>query len=236
VASAKTQRRTIWPISAVLLLGLAGVCMAFAPVDRNVSTEPAAEISIAVTQTAEPAEPDIGLRPSLDGPDRVVFRSRERHVWPIRGGMERWASLIAEASARFDIPQSWIRSVMKRESGGASVMARSRDGAVGLMQLMPETYRELRRQYGLGANPYDPHDNIIAATAYLKWLEQKYGYPNLFAAYNSGPGMFDRHLQSGRELPRETRDYVAVIASDLHRASSGANMITISLRDPPLSD
>jgi soluble lytic murein transglycosylase-like protein len=85
---------------------------------------------------------------------------------------------------------------------------------------MPETYNDLRRQYALGRNPYDPHDNIIAATAYLKMLHAKYGYPGMFAAYNIGPGNFERHLQSGSALPRGARNYVAaIVASAQHTRS-----------------
>ena len=82
---------------------------------------------------------------------------------------------------------------------------------MGLMQLMPETWVELRDRYGLGLDAYNPHDNILAGTAYLRALYERYGYPGLFAAYNAGPARFDDHLVSGRPLPPETRAYLATL-------------------------
>ena len=87
----------------------------------------------------------------------------------------------------------------------------SRAGAMGLMQLMPETWAELRDRYALGSNPYDPHDNILAGAAYLRELYERHGYPNLFAAYNAGPARLDDYLFNGRPLPDETRAYLAAL-------------------------
>jgi len=130
--------------------------------------------------------------------------------------MRRWEPLIAQAAKRFDVPAEWIRAVMQAESGGRTMLAENRPiisnmGAMGLMQLMPDTYNDMRRQHGLGANPYDPHDNIFAATAYLRWLRGKYGYPKMFAAYNDGPGNLEARMMNLGLLPRETQAYVARI-------------------------
>src|SRR3546814_6466977 len=62
---------------------------------------------------------------------------------------------------------------------------------MGLMQVMPGTYEDMRRAHDLGADPHDPRDNILAGTAYLRAMYDRYGYPNLFAAYNAGPGRYD---------------------------------------------
>jgi soluble lytic murein transglycosylase-like protein len=75
--------------------------------------------------------------------------------------IERWAAYISEAARRFGRPEAWVRAVMQAESGGAAD-ATSPAGAIGLMQIMPDTYAELRARYGLGTNAYDPHDNIVA--------------------------------------------------------------------------
>src|SRR5947207_5574865 len=130
--------------------------------------------------------------------------------------MRRWNPLVADASKRFGIPEKWLRAVMQAESGGRTMLAenqpiRSSMGAMGLMQLMPETYTDMRKQYGLGRDPYDPHDNIFAAAAYLRWLHGKYGYPNMFAAYNDGPGNLEARMMDMGLLPRETQMYVAKI-------------------------
>ncbi len=128
----------------------------------------------------------------------------------------RWRVEIAEASARFGVPMAWIARVMRAESGGKTTLAgrpiTSPAGAMGLMQLMPATWAELRATYALGADPYDPHDNIIAGAAYLRAMYDRFGYPGLFAAYNAGPGRYADHLASGRALPNETRTYVAMVA------------------------
>ena len=125
---------------------------------------------------------------------------------------------IIEASQRFGIPARWIEAVIMAESNG-DVRAVSPKGAMGLMQLMPETWAELRDQHDLGADPFDPRTNILAGTAYLKAMQDRFGYPALFAAYNAGPGRYEAHLLTGTPLPAETRDYVARIAEMLAGAA-----------------
>lgn len=114
---------------------------------------------------------------------------------------------IARASQRFGLPETLIRAVIAVESG-AAVFAVSPKGAMGLMQLMPGTWAELRQRYGLGSNPFDPCDNIFAGTAYLRELLDRYGDPGFLAAYNAGPGRYEAYL-GGRPLPPETIAYVA---------------------------
>jgi len=130
--------------------------------------------------------------------------------------VDRWASEIAEASIRFGIPETWIRRVMRAESGGRTRLGgrpiESRAGAMGLMQLMPATWREVRRAYGLGTDPHEPRDNILAGAAYLRAMYDRFGYPGLFAAYNAGPHRYEQHLVAGRRLPAETLAYVAQVA------------------------
>jgi hypothetical protein len=82
---------------------------------------------------------------------------------------------------------------------------------MGLMQVMPETYEEMRAQNNLGADPFDPHDNIMAGTAYLREMYDLYGSPGFLAAYNAGPRRLDDYLTRRRPLPDETRHYVAAI-------------------------
>lgn len=121
---------------------------------------------------------------------------------------------IEEASTRFGIPASWIVAVMRIESGGR-VLAVSPKGALGLMQIMPRTWRDLRARYSLGSDPFDPHDNVAAGTAYMRLLFGRYGSPGFLAAYNAGPGRFEDHLATGRALPAETTAYVARITASL---------------------
>ena len=119
-----------------------------------------------------------------------------------------FAAFIAEAAHRFGIPAAWISAVLRAESFG-DVRAVSPTGAMGLMQIMPETWAGLRQRYGLGADPYDAHDNIIAGAAYLHELHDRYGIPGFLAAYNAGPARWEDHLATGRPLPAETRAYLA---------------------------
>ncbi len=126
------------------------------------------------------------------------------------------AAAIAEASARFAIPEPWIRAVIAVESAG-NPRAVSPAGAMGLMQVMPGTWAMLRDQHGLGDDPFDPGDNILAGTAYLRAMLDRYGNIGaMLAAYNAGPGRYDAYLETGRPLPAETRAYVAALAPRLH--------------------
>lgn len=118
---------------------------------------------------------------------------------------------IAEAARRFGVPVAWIRAVIGTESAG-DIRAVSRAGAMGLMQVMPDTWSELRARYRLGPNPFDPHDNILAGAAYLREMYDRYGSPGFLAAYNAGPQRYDDYLAGVRPLPAETRAYVATLA------------------------
>jgi Transglycosylase SLT domain len=151
--------------------------------------------------------------------------------------MARWEPLIRQASRKFDVPAEWIRAVMRQESGGRTVLADGRPivssaGALGIMQVMPGTYSEMAAQYGLGADPFNPHDNIYAGAAYLSWLHHKYGYPAMFAAYNEGPGNIEDHLYRGRPLPAETRGYITAIAHSLKDKTVGAGAAAVALTQP----
>jgi hypothetical protein len=122
-----------------------------------------------------------------------------------------WQSFVDEAASRFSVPASWIRAVIQIESKG-NPKAVSPKGAVGLMQLMPSTYAELRIRCGLGADPADPHDNIVAGTAYLRDMRERFGTEGFIAAYNAGPQRYEDHLATGQPLPEETLTYVAKLA------------------------
>jgi soluble lytic murein transglycosylase-like protein len=141
------------------------------------------------------------------------------HAEPVTGFVavaaettDRIAESVSEASRRFAIPPAWIWAVMRAESRG-DVHALSPKGAMGLMQIMPSTWSELRSRYGLGVDPYDPRDNIVAGAAYLRELRDRYGERGFLAAYNAGPGRYEDHLATGRPLPAETIAYMAAVAS-----------------------
>jgi hypothetical protein len=146
-----------------------------------------------------------GSNAHADSTSRVARRPTTNRA------LDRFTAFIDEASRRFDVPIPWLRAVMHVESIG-DVRARSPKGAMGLMQIMPETYATLRARYALGANPYDPRDNILAGAAFLRELRDRYGTPGFLAAYNAGPARYEEHLRTGRPLPLETQRYVAMLA------------------------
>ncbi|WP_411910185.1 lytic transglycosylase domain-containing protein [Mesorhizobium sp. CO1-1-4] len=133
--------------------------------------------------------------------DLAVARSSQR---------DPFGAHIAEASHRFGVPTAWIRAIMRKESAG-DVRAVSSAGARGLMQIMPGTWDDLRARWSLGRDPFDPRDNIMAGTAYLRELHDRFGSPGFLAAYNAGPARYEAYL-AGRPLPAETRAYVAALA------------------------
>lgn len=140
------------------------------------------------------------------------------------------AAYVTEASQRFGVPAAWIRAVMRVESAG-DVRAISRAGAMGLMQIMPDTWAALRIRHNLGNDPYDPRDNILAGAAYLREMHDRYGSPGFLAAYNAGPGRYDEYLADSRALPAETRAYIAALAP-LIGGSEIAGTVTVATADP----
>jgi soluble lytic murein transglycosylase-like protein len=141
----------------------------------------------------------------------------------VEAALDRWRPLVDEAAHRFGIPAPWIRDVMRLESAGQAFidgkLTTSCAGAMGLMQVMPATYAELRKRYGFGTDPYDPHDNIFAGAAYLRELYERYGWPSLFAAYHAGPTRFETYLSTGQPLPEATRNYLAALVPE--RSTNG---------------
>ncbi|GBR28456.1 murein transglycosylase [Acetobacter orleanensis NRIC 0473] len=148
--------------------------------------------------------------------EAAQYRAHARSYYAPPGPPEDpWGPYIQEASKRFDVPEEWVRAVMQQESGGRlfhnGQFVTSAPGAMGLMQLMPPTYDALRYAYNLGDDAYEPHDNIMAGTAYIRQMYDVYGSPGFLAAYNAGPGRLEDFLTRNRTLPRETRNYVASI-------------------------
>jgi len=147
---------------------------------------------------------------------QYLTHARRTYAPPGDAG-DPWGPYISEASGKYDVPERWIREVMHQESGGhlyngGGDLITSGAGAMGLMQVMPGTYDELRvRYHELGSDPFDPHNNILAGTAYIREMYDIYGSPGFLAAYNAGPGRLDDYLTRSRTLPQETRRYVASI-------------------------
>jgi hypothetical protein len=159
--------------------------------------------------------------PQISAPQEAAnYAARaKRDYTPPGPPSDPWGPYILEAAAKYDMPERWIREVIRAESGGRmyekGTLITSDAGAMGLMQVMPATFDELRARYNLGDDPYDPHDNIMAGSAYLRELFDLYGSPGFLAAYNAGPGRLDDYLNHNKSLPLETRNYVAKIGPNI---------------------
>ena len=165
----------------------------------------------------------VGLLAACSSSKPHVARSAGEYAARARGDYtapgpahDPWGPYITKASTRFDVPERWIREVMRVESGGQMYqggrLTTSSAGAMGLMQVMPGTYEELRARHELDDDPFHPHDNIMAGTAYIREMYDLYGAPGFLAAYNAGPRRFEDYAIRNRGLPNETRRYVAKIA------------------------
>lgn len=143
----------------------------------------------------------------------TAFQADAQAVQKTPSPMDRYADFIAEAAERFDIPVAWIRAVLRAERDG-DPRSVSPTGAMGPMQIMPATWVELRIHYGLGDDPFDPHDNIMAGAAHLRELFDRHGSPGFLAAYNAGPGRYEAS-RKGRTLPAETRAFVDELVADI---------------------
>jgi hypothetical protein len=133
-----------------------------------------------------------------------IETSKNRHTTPNYNGFNGNVSLdavIADAARTHGVDEALVRSVIKVESD-FNPNCLSPKGAMGLMQLMPETAREMGAQNG-----YDPVENIGAGTRYLKMLLNRYGgnVPLALIAYNWGMGNLEK--KTG-QIPSETRRYV----------------------------
>src|SRR5215469_10671350 len=116
---------------------------------------------IALLAACSSGRPNIS--PMQEASDYAA-RAKRNYTPPGPPG-DPWGPYIREAAARYDVPERWVREVMHQESGGQEYLNGqliiSPVGAMGLMQVMPQTYDDLRDRYGLGPDPYDPHDNIM---------------------------------------------------------------------------
>jgi hypothetical protein len=128
-------------------------------------------------------------------------------------GSHKYEDIVIQEATRQGVDPRLAVHVLYKETGNLKdpENARSKAGALGVMQLMPGTAKEL------GVNPLDPMENIQGGISYLKKMYTKYQDPSLAAAaYNAGPGRVDRALKSEGglgTLPRETRNYMVGLAS-----------------------
>ncbi|MFG6120544.1 lytic transglycosylase domain-containing protein [Thalassobacillus sp. B23F22_16] len=154
------------------------------------------------TQQRSPASQPVNTLPAFQPqPNPATFSLRSSSD-PVQKGNDPIQQLIDKASKTFGVKKSLIRSVIQHESNFNSE-AVSQAGAQGLMQLMPATAK------GLGVtNAFDPEQNVMAGTKYLKQMLDRYDGNDALAlaAYNAGPGNVDKF--GGIPPFKETENYV----------------------------
>ena len=146
-------------------------------------------------------------------------------------GIQAWQSIVREAARRFELPHAWLDAVILAESAGCTALngkpTVSAAGAMGLMQLMPATWREYRARLGLGDDPYQARDNIFAGAAYLHELYERYGEDGFLAAYQAGPRRYEELIRDGRLLPRATIEYVARVQRAIERIDAKSSPVPL---------
>ena len=205
-------------------------------------------MSAQATQSAEmpPASPSYGGIDYAEAPNPQVEyrRTPTAEVAKVsKGTPSNFESIALARGKAHGVDENLVRHVMHKETGGLKDRANavSPAGAIGVMQLMPRTAKEL----GV-SDPYNPEQNIEGGVKYLAQLQRKYQDPRLTAiAYNWGPGNTDKWLAAGADpsrLPRETRGYIQNLAEGgiVGLAGGGMDGVRINpyqdFRIPPVDD
>ena len=192
-----------------LVIGLVTVAALAAPAEGQIYTWRDANGTLVLSD--RPMSPDAETA-AVPGSTRI--RTTRRVSTLTRAGS--YDRIIERYAARYGVRPDLVRAVIQVESA-FDPNARSSKGAMGLMQLMPQTATEM----GV-INPYDPEQNVRGGVAYLQRLLDHYdGDEELaLAAYNAGPGAVERH---GNQIPPfpETQNYVEKIRSTTDLGSAG---------------
>jgi soluble lytic murein transglycosylase-like protein len=191
-----------------VLMALLALCAVPAAADEALARRIAALRAVVEPLGARVAgSPQIRAALAEVGSSSCTGRELPREI-----SRERTDIAIRDASIRFGVDPRLIRSVIRHESNYDPKAVSSR-GAMGLMQLMPGTAREL----GVTC-AFDPRQNVLGGSRYLRRMRDELGsWPRALAAYHAGP----TRVRSGR-LPRETRRYVARVLASWGRAGAPA--------------
>lgn len=201
--------RLLKPILVLILLWIP--CAAQADIYRYenangeiiLTTQPRKDLKLieVIRDSAKPSQPkssSLSTRPAASSASEKKSVSRD--------ASHDYDAYIEEASNLYGIPVAFIKAVIKIESN-FNPRAVSRVGAMGLMQLMPATAEHMRV-----TDPFDPHQNILGGTRYLRRLSDRYdGDINLIlSGYHAGPG----NVEKAGGIPFEkTQQYVRNVYS-----------------------
>lgn len=190
---------------------------ACALIGASLSGPPAPSQTPAKVATASPSEVPAAVSSAAPGPDerdedaiavaQILDRFAVRHTALPERERRRLARVIVEEARARDLAPDLVMAVIEVESAGYH-LAESHVGALGLMQLLPPTGKEMAGRIGIewkGPDTlFDPIVNVRLGTAYLRQLADRYdGDVNMaLAAYNWGPGRIDRRLARGASVPR----------------------------------
>lgn len=145
----------------------------------------------------------IGKGRETGAPGTTTFKPVQLNLEP------RYNQIVEQQAQAHDLDPNLVRAVIKQESGG-NLKAVSPKGALGFMQLMPDTAADL------GVDPNNPAENIVGGIRYLKQQIDRFGSVELgLAAYNAGPKNVEKH--NGIPPFKETQDYVKKIMASLGR-------------------
>jgi len=183
---------------------------------------------IALPKSYEGALAEKGQTPAtvrkmmIEGPKKgdYVMPPVEASETTKRGGHKYEDAVVREAE-RLGVDPKLALHVLYKETGNLKnpETARSKAGALGVMQLMPRTAKEL------GVDPMNPEENIRGGVVYLKKMMDQFNDPTLaLAAYNAGPGRVNQVLRSGRgieALPRETQNYIRMAEGGIVAFANG---------------
>ena len=154
---------------------------------------------------ADQAKPAAAVPPPASS-DKPVDPAKKTPAQPAAATADDICHAVEQGAARNDLPVEFFARVIWQESR-FNALAVSHKGAEGIAQFMPATAGDR----GL-ADPFDPIAALREAAGYLGDLRKQFGNLGLAAAgYNAGPGRVSAWLDGRRGLPRETRDYVAII-------------------------
>lgn len=217
--------RTPWSLAGLFLMALGSLARA----DIYGYVDP--EGTVHFTNVPQDKRYTVFLRTPrtvVPVPPRGPVAAGRAPVASLRARQQAFSAQVAGLAAALQVDAALLHAVITAESG-YDPRARSHRGAMGLMQLMPET----AKRYCVN-DPYDPVQNLRGGSLYLRDLLQRYGndLKLALAAYNAGEEAVERH---GRQIPpyRETRLYVPLVMGFYERYRKTPGLLGAARAEAP---